>query len=224
MTERQLDFSPRYFFHAYHLAETLKLKEIDRLFDGQAKVRSASRLVFEEGEDRSFFIYRFGSVVFFNVEPERQTAIIERIKGVIGQRAETPTIEEFVVEVRPDEKSRVGFEKAVLGRLTFERIDLLALILAQSTALEYFEIKVDDLVRRAGEIGRSLKVKGRLVMRVGEIKRFIGRCISAKQDLVASLYLLDKPDETWNDESLDALYREAREMFELRDRYKTLDY
>jgi len=34
---------------------------------------------------------------------------------------------------------------------------------------------------------------------------------------------LDKPDETWEDQVLDNLHREASEMFELRDRYKTLD-
>ena len=47
---------------------------------------------------------------------------------------------------------------------------------------------------------------------------------TTKQDLVASLYLLDKPDETWDDQMLDTLYREAVEMFELKDRYKTVDY
>ena len=41
---------------------------------------------------------------------------------------------------------------------------------------------------------------------------------------MATLYLLDKPDETWNDQFLDSLYREAADMFEIRERYKTLDY
>lgn len=224
MSERQMDFAPRFFFHAYHLAETLKLKEIDRIFDVAAKTQSASKLVYQDGEDRYFFIYRFGSVIFFNVDPVRQSAIIERIKMLIGHKPEMLTSEEFVVEVRPEEKNAVGFERAVLDRLTLERIELMARILAQSTALEYFEIKVDELVRRAGDFGRALQQKGRLVSSPGEIKRFIGHCITTKQDLVASLYLLDKPDETWNDEPLDALYRDARDMFELKDRYKTLDY
>lgn len=224
MSERQLDFPPRYCFHAYHLAETLKLKEIDRLFTKTARSQSASKLAFQEGEDRSFFVYRFGSIIFFNVEPARQTAIVERIKMYTGHRPEMLTSEEFAVELSPGAKNEVGFERAVLDRLTPERIELLAFILAQSTALEYFEIKVDELVRRAGEYGRALKEKGRLAGSASEVKRFIGQCISAKQELVTSLYLLDKPDEIWNDEQLDALYRDAVEMFELRDRYKTLDY
>lgn len=224
MTELSLDLAPRYFFHAYHLAETLKLKEIDRLFDKAAKIQSASKLVYQDAEDRYFFIYRFGSIIFFNVEPERQRSIVERIKMVLGSKTEALTSEEFVIELQPGAKNDVGFERALLDKLTLERIDLLALILAQSTALESFELKVEDLVRRAGDIGRTLKQKGRLAMRAGEIKRFIGHCIETKQNLVASLYLLDKPDEVWNDQLLDALYRDASDMFELRDRYKTLDY
>lgn len=220
----QLDFTPRYFFHAYHLTETLKLKEIDRLFDMPAKTQSASKLVYQDGEDRYFFIYRFGSIIFFNVDPVRQSSIVERIRMVVGQKPEVLTSEEFVIEVRPGEKNDVGFERAVLDKLSLERIDLLALILAQSTALEYFEIKVDDLVRQTGDIGRQLKQKGKLASRADNIKKFIGHCISTKQDLVASLYLLDKPDEAWNDQLLDALYRDAVDMFELKDRYKTLDY
>lgn len=224
MPETQPDSTRRYLFHAYHLTETLKLKDIDRLFDISARIQSATRLVYQEGEESFFFIYRFGSVIFFNVEPTRQTAIIERIKMLIGQKPEMLTSEEFAVEIKPGEKAQVGFERATLDRLSIERTELLAFILAQSTALEYFEIKVDDLLRKTGDIGHVLRQKGRLAHSAGDIKRFIGHCITTKQDLVASLYLLDKPDETWDDQFLDNLYRDAVDMFEIKDRYKTIDY
>lgn len=224
MEEKELDFAPRYFFHAYHLAETLKLKDVDRLFDTAAHTQSATKLVYRVGDDRFFFIYRFGSVIFFNVEPERQRAVIEKIRMLIGQRAEVLTSEEFTIDVRQGERCAVGFERAVLDRLTVERVDLISFILAQSTALEYFEFKVNDLLRQTGDIGLALRQHGRLRRSAIDIKRFIGQCITTKQDLVASLYLLDKPDETWDDQMLDNLYREAVEMFEVRDRYKTIDY
>lgn len=224
MTEKQLDFPARYFFHAYHLTETLKLKDIGRIFGDVASLQSAARLAYKDGDDRYFFIYRFGSVIFFNVEPSRQTAIIEKIKMLIGDKPEMLTSEEFTVELGSDGKSSVGFERAVFDKLTLERIDLMSLILAQSTALEYFEIKIDELLRKTGDIGQLLRKKGRLALRTSEIKKFIGYCITTKQDLVGSLYLLDKPDATWDDQLLDNLYRDAVGMFELKDRYKTIDY
>lgn len=224
MEEKELDFAPRYFFNAYHLSETVRLKEIDRLFGVTARTQSATKLVYQEGEESFFFVYRFGSVIFFNVEPERQRAVIEKMRLLLGSKPEMLTNEEFSIEIRHGAKNVVGFERAVLDKMTLERIELLAFILAQSTALEYFEIKVGELLRETGDIGQALKQKGRLSRSGRDIKRFIGQCITTKQDLVASLYLLDKPDETWDDQMLDTLYREAVEMFEVKDRYKTVDY
>jgi required for meiotic nuclear division protein 1 len=224
MEEKELDFAPRYSFQAYHLTETLKLKDIDRLFDTTARNQSATKLVYQQDEESFFFIYRFGSVIFFNVDPEQQRAVIEKIRMVVGQKSELLTSEEFAVEIRHGTKNSVGFERAMLDKLTIERIELLALILAQSTALEYFELKVDKLLRETGDIGQALQQRGKMERSASDIKRFIGQCITTKQDLVASLYLLDKPDETWDDQMLDTLYRDAVEMFELKDRYKTVDY
>lgn len=224
MEEKTLDFAPRYFFNAYHLTETVKLKDIDRLFGLTARIQSATKLVYQEDSESFFFVYRFGSIIFFNVEPERQRTVIEKVRMLLGTKPEMLTSEEFAVEIRPGVKNSVGFERAVLEKLTLERIDLMAFILAQSTALEYFEFKVGELLRETGDIGQALKLKGRLTRSGSEIKRFIGQCITTKQELVASLYLLDKPDETWDDQMLDTLYRDGVEMFELKDRYKTIDY
>ncbi|MBN1283585.1 MAG: RMD1 family protein [Proteobacteria bacterium] len=213
-----------YIFHGYHLTETLRLKDLERLFEGQAAAQSANRLVYREAEDRYFFVYRFGAVIFFNVTPERRQEVIERIKRIMGYGPDLLTSEDFAVEVRSGEPCSVRFERAIIDRLTLERIDILALVLAQSVALEHFEINVDQMIRESAGIGKALRKHGRMARSTRDIKKFIGKCIVTKQELVASLYLLDKPDETWNDQVLDSLYHGGYGMFELRERYKTIDY
>lgn len=224
MKWKEEESSKHYVIQAYHLAETLKLKDLDRLLEGKALVQSSAKLIYEVAESSFFFIFRFGSAVFFNIEPQRQRSIIEKIRMLIGPGPEMIISDEFAVDINPGEKCSVAFEGVVLDRLKLDRIELMALVLAQSTALEYFEQKVEDMIRLTGDIGRSLKTKGELLKGSTETKRFIGQCITTKQDLVASLYLLDKPDITWNDQVLDSLYRDAVDMFEIKDRYKTLDY
>jgi uncharacterized Rmd1/YagE family protein len=213
-----------YVFHAYHLYETFKLREIARLFEEEAVSRSATKLVYRDAPDSCFLIYRFGSIIFFNVGTERRETIIGRLKGVVGEKPDMVTSEDFAVELSDDGRCAVGFEQAAIDSLSLDRIELFAFILAQSTALEYFEIKVDQMLGKTADIGHALRKRGRLLRSVTDIKKFIGRCITTKQDLVASLYLLDKPDEIWEDQVLDRLYHEAVEMFELRDRYRTVDY
>ncbi len=212
-----------YLFHAHNFTDTLKLKGIDKILEGSATVQSATKLIYQDGEGY-FFIYRFGSIIFFNIDQARQKEVLDRITGFTGQKPEILTTEQFTVEVRPNEKSAVGFEHAVLDKITLDRLDILALVLAQSTSLEYFEIKVDEMLKQSDDIGADLKKTGRLAKRASDIKKFIGNCITTKQDLVATLYILDKPDETWNNQVLDSLYKDAADMFELKDRYKTLDY
>ncbi len=224
MPELELPFEARYIFQAYHFTDILKLKDVDRLFSQPIITRSATKLVYQEGELGYFFIYRFGSIVFFNINPVRQNEIIEKIKTVIGTKEIFVTSDELAIDVEKDNKIQVLFERVTLDKLTLERIDLLALIVAQSCALEYFEFKVDELLEKSSKITLNLRNKGRMRMGEREINKFIGSCMLAKQDLVSSMYLLDKPDELWNSEILDNLYRDAIEMFELKDRYKTVDY
>ncbi len=214
----------RYVLQAFNLTNTLKLKAIDPLFEERPKAESATQLIYQEGTESYWFVYRFGSVVFFNMPPERRTAIVDRIKRFIGRELDTVTSEEFAVEVDGAGKNEVGFSRAMLDALALEKINILALILAQSTALEYFEFKVDDMLQLVREIGDSFAGGRRRARSSRRIKRAIAQCIAAKQDLVGSLYLLDKPDATWEDPVLDQLHTDAADMFELKDRYRTIDY
>lgn len=223
MDHQRLPFGARHSFQAYHLAEILKLKEIDRLFSEPAVRCTATKLVYQDGNGY-IFIYRFGSVVFFNIEPAKQTAIIGKIRTIAGAGEQIVTSDEFSVDIVQGSKNEVLFERVVLGRFSIERIDVLALILAQSTALEHFELTVDDMLKKNSQIAGNLRNKGRMRMSECEVNRFIGFCMLAKQDLVSSMYLLDKPDEAWENEELDDLYRDSSDMFELKERYRTIDH
>lgn len=214
----------RYSFHAYHVTDVLRLKELNRQFSQAPLSESSTKLVYRLGDQAFCFIFRFGSVVFFNVDVDRRNELMARIKSVSGQGPEVVISEEFFAEVKEGASHSVGFEQVMLGGLSPEILNIVALVIGQSTALEFFENRVDDLLKKTGDMGQTLRQKGRLMRRASEIKRFIGRCITTKQDLVATLYILDKPDETWNNEPLDALYRDMIDMFEIKDRYKTLDY
>ncbi len=222
--ETPVEQVPRYIFRAYHLADTLRLKAIEPAMDMPATTRAATKLVYQLGDASFLFLYRFGSVVFFNVEQSKQDEIVDKIKTVIRRTDVLSTSDEFALEVHEDEKNSVQFERVIVDKLTLDRIEIIALVMAQSATLEFFEIKVDQLLARSGEISGLLKDTGRMKRTSRYINKFMGDCMSTKQELAASLYLLDKPDETWEDQVLDNLFRDAAEMFELKERYKTIGH
>lgn len=213
-----------YPFHAYHLAEALKLKEVAKQFDLKPVVFNPTRLVYELSPNCYCLFYNFGSVVFFNVEEAVQKSTLDRIKSFSLNDLGPQTNDTFLMEVIKKEKNRVTFDKVIVDKLNRDRVELIGLVLAQSIALEFFEKKVEDILSRLGHITFKLGERKAQDPSAKEIREFIGTAMVTKQNLVGTLYLLEKPDETWESKVLDDLHQEATLMFELKDRFRALDY
>jgi len=128
------------------------------------------------------------------------------------------------MEVIKKEKTRVTFDEVIVDKLNRDRVELIGLVLAQSTALEFFEKKVGDILDRLGHITFKLGERKAQDPSAKEIREFIGAAMATKQNLIGTLYLLEKPEETWESKVLDDLHQEATLMFELKDRFRALDY
>ncbi|MDP2600545.1 MAG: RMD1 family protein [Deltaproteobacteria bacterium] len=212
-----------YAFHAYHLAEALKLKEIAKLFELKPLVLNPTSLIYELSENCHCLFYHFGSVVFFNVEESVRRGTLDRLKEHLPSSATPVTSDEFVLEVEKKAKNTVFFEKVVIDKLNRGKVELIALVLAQSTALEYFENKVEAILHQLGDITSHLETS-HLRVSGKKIRKFISQAMATQQSLISTLYLLEKPEETWENKILDDLHQEATMMFELKDRFRTVDY
>lgn len=199
-------------FFAFHLTESLKLKEIQKVFDLKPLIFQPHRLVYELSKEAYCFLYNFGGVVFFNVSSEARQSTLDRIQRAIGQSSPPLTSDEFALEENKKEGNRVFFEKMTVSRLTREKVELMALILAKSAALETSEVKIERILEQLGGLKKKNVIK------------FIREVMATKQNLIGTLALLEKPDETWDSKTLDDLYQEAVTMFELNGRFRTLDY
>ncbi len=220
----ELETKKAYLIRAYHFSNTLKLRDIAKLFEQKPFTESSNKLVYEANKDSYYFVYRFGCIAFFNVDEENQDKIVKNILSLIHDSSSIIISERYYVETSPDSNNSVGFEKAVFNNLALNKVEILALVIAQSTALEFFEGRVDKMLDKSKDIGVLLSKKGRLLHRSRKIRQYIGDCITTKRELVSSLYLLDKPDETWENQTLYSLYQESVDMFEIKERYKTVDY
>jgi required for meiotic nuclear division protein 1 len=217
-----LDAPPPKTFRAHHLTEKLKLSSLLGLFPQKPYRVSATELVYRYGSDSYVSIYNFGSMVCFNVGPEQEEGALSILRQFVGPKEGIVTSEEFQLEEGPG--PRVDFRKVTLDRATPEKIQIVSLVLARSTALEYFENLVNDLLSRSGVISEILEKEGRIGRKSPNLIKFIGLCLNTKQKIIASTSLLDSPDPTWESATLEELYRQMVEMFEIRERYRTLEY
>lgn len=215
-----------YSVNAFHLTDKLKLKEIGPLIsEAPPLLLSVWEAVFKFSEDSYVFLYNFGSVVFFNVSEEKQKIILDKVKGAtVTDQVSYTTTDTFSVEVTSEAKTEAGFNKATVKDLNYNNIRLVCMVVAESAALEYFELIVEDLLVGTRQFSESLRSKGRLIREGKQVVKFIGFCLTTKQDIIANLYVVDAPDEVWDDQVLDRLYGDLKRMFEIETRYRVLEY
>ena len=54
--------------------------------------------------------------------------------------------------------------------------------------------------------------------------KFIGLFLEVQQDVIQNIYIVDEPDETWDDRELYNLFRELKGMLEIDARYRALEH
>jgi len=210
---------------ATHLTEKLKLKEAVSGLENP-HLLSTWEAAFKFSDESYAFVYNFGSAVFFNAPEEKQRTFAEALKRKsIQSQPETATSDTFIVEVDPQAiKNEVGFNKVTLNELSYQKARLICMVVAESTALEYFELICEDLLVKVNHISDNLRTKGKLLRETKQLIMFIGFCLTTKQEIITNLYVVDAPDEVWDDPVLDRLYDDLKRMFEIETRYRVLEY
>jgi uncharacterized Rmd1/YagE family protein len=208
-------------FAAVAFEENLSLRDLAPVYPG-AKV-SHREIRFETGSGGEVFIYPFGAVVFHDVDAARRDAELRRLREARPGLTTQVVRESFTVREVPGAKVDIVDGTLVVDEFGPSRAAVVALIVAQSAALEYYERIVADLFSRTTELVEPLERRGSVPMRTRMLHRFIGQAISTRAEVFTVLALLDKPDAIWDDPALDRIYDELRAEFDLVDRYTALE-
>jgi uncharacterized Rmd1/YagE family protein len=181
-------------------------------------------LLCERFEDEKIFVFRFGSVVFLNVPPAEHEYYLLKL-GIAGT-APTPsynnlTEDHFSVLIEPG-VTKVSFNSATMPDADLNRIQLVAMVLAQSSALELVEREVDEFLAQSETMTGLFKSDGGGGSR-RKLLQFLGKGLSTRHRIVNQLALLKEPDKTWEKEDLYLLYKALFANFEIDDRIEKCD-
>jgi uncharacterized Rmd1/YagE family protein len=169
------------------------------------------------------FAFSFGALVFHDVPAGRREGVLTSLRHRHQNLVPDVVREEFsVLESR---SASVGF---VEGRLMVDQLGpsrsmVVALIVAQSAALETYERIVEGLFGRTRKLLGKLEHRGLVPLRTRSLHRFIGEAVSRRSEVLSTLHLLDKPDGTWDDPAMDRIYDDLRAEFDLGDRFAALE-
>jgi uncharacterized Rmd1/YagE family protein len=209
-------------FHAIAFVENLNLKELAAAYP-EAR-RSAREIWYAANDGGMVFIYPFGAIVLQDVPEAEQPEHVRRLREAARTLHDANAIDDLVVHEMPGTHPDIRAGELVVDHLSFEGSSVVAMAVAQSAAMEYYERIVDQMFSRTDHLVERLEVAGRAPLSIKPLHRFIGAAIGTRNEVLSILHLLDKPDAVWDDATADYIYQELRAEFDMADRFLALEH
>jgi uncharacterized Rmd1/YagE family protein len=159
-----------------------------------------------------------------DMTPEARAAELDRLAAARPGLTKSQVLNEELT-VRESAGARTDMEEGVLvvDGLSLERASVVALTVAQSAAMDYYERIVDQMFVETDKLGDELERKGTMPMQTRHLVKFIGATLGARNEVLSIMHLLDMPDAAWDDPGVERIYHKLRSDFDLVDRHQSLE-
>jgi uncharacterized Rmd1/YagE family protein len=212
----------RHTFRATAFVENIPLKEVAAAYP-EAR-RNAHELRYATPSGGSVFIYPFGAMVLYDVPAAERDPQLARLRAARPRLTDANAVEELTVREEAAARPDMRDGELVVPQLSSDGAGVVAMTVAQSTAMEYYERIVDEMFTRTDLLVDRLEKKGRAPLTTRPLHRFIGAAIGTRNEVLSVLHLLDKPEAVWDDADAERIYVELRAEFDLADRYHSLEH
>lgn len=212
--------------NALHISKELPLIKLKKILKYKQVQSDRSTTIYKLKKDSYLFAYSFGVLFFYNVKENQINEIIERIRNlgikIFPEKIRDKYEEDYVVA--KGRKQSVKFEEVHLKSTSLESIKVIAWVISRSVALDHYEADVDLMMEEFSKLNAQLKEKGKLRIGSKKLLKLIGRNNSIIEGMISKLSLLEEPACTWEEEKMDALFNSLYEMFEIEERFDTVEY
>lgn len=213
-----------YAVEAYSFASRFILRDAATWLPSSGSTRSTkTQLVVSFNHDKLLYVFDFGALVFINMPDAEREPIVAAFAAKLPHEPHAPLRESFLIEVRQGATVEVGFDRVVVPQIASSTFDVIATVLAQSVAIDYYDEDVQEILDRIGDVARDVARSGRLLGKTNHFVRFVGTAIASQVEMISAISLLDKPDLTWENEDADKLHDKLRSLLEIPERYKALE-
>ncbi|AEW86945.1 RMD1 family protein [Flavobacterium columnare] len=210
---------------AIQLAEIINIKDFKDELEGANYSFSGSEFFKQIEQNKFIYLLDYGVVVFANFSPEEETEWLQKIKRHQESPIDMLLKERYFIIIKEE---NINFEvknnEVLLPELDSSAIRIIMLNVAQSVALEYYEILTGKLVSSTKEFILQLENTGNINISKKNLLKYIGQVLNVKNSIVDNLYILDDPNSVWENEKLDALNKKMKSNFEILPRFKDVDY
>ncbi len=206
---------------AIQIADSIDVKQFRTAFPVEVQHGDSEELFYAIQPEKLLYVFKYGIVCFLGYNEVDMLAFIQVISPYCRILFDQRLSEEFDVETGAAE-NKFGYNKIEIARTDVDTLRLIMLNVSQSVALDRFNEQTNVLLEETNYYTQVLEKKGNLNLGRINLKKYIGRTLNLKNRVAANLYIFDSPDETWENESLNALDIGLKKTFDLQARFRTI--
>jgi required for meiotic nuclear division protein 1 len=209
---------------AFYIAEQLHLRKLKDAYTGLLLQENPSELFYRVDEDRYFYAFDYGAVVFANMPDVDMSQSLVFLQQFCENPLSEKLRDDFEIIHRPESGLDFGFDSLVTPRLDEDTAKITMMNLAQSVSLDFYAQRGDMLLSEVHKITDQMEKEGRIDISKKEMIRFIGRTLNSQNRIVENLFIFDSPEVAWDDELLDKIHRGLSRTFEIHSRFRETEY
>ena len=206
---------------AFHIGGIIPIQKVIENFKHELIKDEKAFGLFKVSPQSWIYIKNYGSVVFVNCSVEQQETTL---KGFIDTSFELEKLpqEDYWIDVKEGVEFKVGFSNIRVPRIDDDIIHVIALNIAQSVALEDFQMQVTSLLELTRSFSNDLDQKGTLAINRKEVRRLVGKTMVLKNKIAENLFVFDTPDIAWSEQHLSTLDKQLKQELEIFKRHQGL--
>jgi required for meiotic nuclear division protein 1 len=210
-------------FKAWYFRSTIDEEAVRKKFP-EFTIEFLDPLVIKIDDAHRVMITSFGAVVFFSFDEEIAKLVSPRIIETLQDSFVVKEVEDrLTVETgKPEERFLHNEVWLKDDDAAPTRMRIIAMLLAQSVALDYLEHEADNALQGFTQYLEDLRARGRIRMPARKILKNVGFAMQTRFMVLSNVALFDKPAETWESESIEDLYQGMQDFFDIAERQEVL--
>lgn len=209
---------------AFYIAEGIRLKELKGAYAGSLLQESPFELFYRVDEDRYFYVFDYGAVVFANMDDTDMSKNLSLLQSMCLRPLPDKIREDFEILLRPDEPLNFGFGNLSCPRITADVAKIVMMNVAHSVSMDFYAKRAEELLAEIHVFTHQMEHEGAIDISRSNMIRFIGRMLNSKNRIIENLFIFDSPDLTWDDEYLDRIHHGLARTFDIQSRFKEVEY
>ena len=206
------------------VANQIDIKGLKAFFETKPTSDSSTELFYSLGEERYKYYFNYGVIVLSGHSDEDFKLAVNAVQPYLKNPTSNWLRDDHRITVGAVGEMNFEFDQVIIDHLDAKVFQIAMLNLAQSVALDHYNIVSENLLTEIKGITNHLEQTGKLNVNRRNMLKFIGKALNTQNEIADNIYIFDAPEQVWDDEYLDKLHKGLMRHFDLRVRFSEIEY